>query len=311
MGVIDSQPINSEFYMVDGEKEFHVSYHVRTDSRFTGPLEIKNSIVQALPGQFYQYGDDSDQKALLDQNNMSIVRMRTGQDDSHQHWEVRLVYTTQATFRNACDWSNVDPWDRPARWGGNFQPSYEEMTGTYNGGKVLNSAGQPYPRMPQRELRRHSFWVSRSYNPTILNKDTFPQFEALAGSLNDANLWHYPIKTLRLFDMQWTQEDYNSSADGRGCIQVPNCRFYMLYDPGEHQEELLDEGYMEKVSATETAYKTDRNGLPVISVQKLNGNGLVLDPDSDPVVTYYDKYEPKDWSILGLPTDFMSPANAS
>jgi hypothetical protein len=192
----------------------------------------------------------------------------------------------------------LDPLERPAEinWGGG-EDQTETYHKDYDGTDAMNSAGDYYDPLPERDIPGADGTISRfeADNPADI-------LAAFSKSTNSAALWGQAIDTMKMGKITATKVYENNVPYWK--VTYP---FYITTKNKGWREVLIDNGFR----------TLDDDGNPQRSVDNMNhaspspilldGSGGELDPDADPVefpAGGLKQYPSVSWAAMSLPNPF-------
>lgn len=320
----------------NGDRTYKVKHLVKADYD-DGPSTVLVCINEAYPaGSAWSFGNDYDEWAWCrPTRELAIHQEREG--DKNKWWVVTSTFSTkkpskeQAESSRCADEQIEDPLLMPPKLSGTFNQVSEEATHDRHDERILNSAFEQM-RGQQVEFERPLPTVHIELNVPTLEYDLLMR---LAGALNDAPMWGFPTRCVRLSSVQWSSSMYGLCYIYYTWVLDFEINVKWDYDNevfvSGWDRDLLDEGtkvldgywdtdeasptfgeYIPNVSGPGVELDPsnfirfqDKYGNPSRVV--LNGAGMPVgaqgDPDEEPGSIHVEKYQEDDLLQLNIPTE--------
>lgn len=311
----------------EGHREYQLINRVETTDANDGPYLILN-FTPGLPqpGDVWTFGNDVDPWAFCTRRaRVTAVKDR----EPCKFWDVEQIFSTKWSSR--CQDERIeDPILMEPKVSGSSIKYTEEAVFDRNGDRILSSSLEQL-RGPQNEWDANRPQTVIEHNTFLLEK---PLCDSMVDSVNDAFLWGYPPRSIKLSDFTWSRNYYGT------CFKYYTRRFTfdfrvrrialgggLFVYVGDWDRQLLDEGT--KVLRGHWGRPPELDEWILDTVNPPNPNNpadfqrfkdrkgentrVILDgagkPFDDSVLAntpgqiFVEKYEEANFLLLGLPLD--------
>lgn len=300
----------------EGHRDYGILWLVRTGAWNEGPAFVLNTPGLPAVGSTWVHGLDYDTWAFCSPE-ATIKRYNAPEGERHVYWSLEQNYSTRPRFR--CQQSLIeDPLMEPPQLSGSHIKEVEESDIDKDGKLIESSSHEPF-QGKEIEWDRNRPTINISMNfPTLYNDIWSPMID----TLNDAELWGYEPRCVKLSDVTWQRKVYEV------------CNYYYTVNltfeidaVRTFDRELVDQGNMVLLGhSQQTLYRTpldpdaydpstgltykediknfeqfkDINGENVRVL--LDGKGRPLAAGEDPFKITFKKYSESNFLLLGIPT---------
>jgi len=305
----------------EGEREYEVTWKIRTDDKDDGPQVIMDSGFLSPIGASWNFGNDSDIWCYCTADLR--IRKLQSDDESTFFWTATQLFSNAAIDR-CQDQSVDDPLLEPDRIGGGTVKYTKEVTHDRNGDAILTSARELI-KGPLVEFDAHKFTVWVEQNVSDLELDVFAD---MTNKVNENTMWGLGVRQVKLSNATWERKHY-------GLCNVYYVRtFEFDVDVDTFDRIGLDEGtkvlkgdweydanndlVLPKnwildagINPGNQAHLDNPNNYEVYLDSKGNPTSVILDGAGQPWEGTYDPgtvtieyYKEADFFTLGIPTSF-------
>lgn len=303
----------------EGNREYTLTYRVKTSDVADGPATVMTCPGLPLPGSAWYIGNDIDSWAFC---KLGMQVKPVIDNKPNDHWDVTLKFSTKSDTKKCKDEQIEDPLLQPVKMSGGFTKFQEEAAFDRNGLPIYNSAFEMI-RGPQVEFDMNRPTIRFEQN--VLNLD-LATVAAMVDKVNDSTLWGFPARCVKLSSFTWDQKFYGS------CYKYFTRVFEFDFNSRTFDRDVMDEGtkvlrgswdrveasatYKQYVIASGVNYLSpkdyirykDWNGENARVI--LNGRGRPYDAvgattgtaDDQVGSIHIEKYGEVDFLSLGLPT---------
>ena len=270
-----------------GERSYIAQYIVQTDSKNDGPITVRDAPTIPAVNDPFGWGNDFDFGAYATDYSCELKQS----DDSYRVWIVSITYTTRSTKRN--DDYQDNPTDKPAIISGGGIRFTRPVTEDTTLNPIATSAGEPLTDVFIDDSR-NVLRIQKNFTSTDFDLDNLSTF---ADCVNADTFFGRSARKWKMDPIEW-EERY------LGTDSVP---FYTVTFRFQGRNDTWDLKVVDRGS-----YYNDANGNPtrfkangiVLPKGNLDGDGGELDAGLDVVHKTYEVYLDRDFSTLGIPTDF-------
>lgn len=311
-----------------GHRTYKITHLVKALTT-DGPFAIANTPGLPLPGSFWNFDGDVDAWAFCKQDLKATTLTK---NEPNQFWEVEQTFTSKPGDSRQCkDETIEDPLLVPDGISGGFVRYTEERPIDKNNNPIKNSSHE-MATGPQVE-----FDVNRPTVRIVQNRIglELSLITSQVDTLNDAALWGLSAAKIKLSNFSWSRElygvcnfyyvrifDFDVNFDGwsRDITDEGTMVLNGHHDITETTGTGPDQGTGTGTDAQRTGWVVDNiggaapdatNPQHFVKYKDLNGEnarilldgaGLPLDDDSNPVITTFDHYQESNFLLLGIPT---------
>lgn len=203
--VHNEQPISWSLVINDDwEREYEVTHIVKGERNVDGPYSASQAVGLPLVGTEWNFRDTADIWAFC-RPGKTVQTHQPKQGEVDIWFTVKQIFSTKSLSK--CQEDEItDPLLKPAKVSGSSIRDKREAMYDRNGTPILNSAHEQI-RGPQNEWDVCNTQVTVEQNVVLLERGLI---EPMRDTLNDAPLWGFPARSVKLSDFRWTENYYGS-----------------------------------------------------------------------------------------------------
>lgn len=188
----------------DGFREYKIKFRLKTDLSLEGPATVLACPDLPQPGQIWEFDNDFDDAAYCLYARTATPQL--GEDDGKNfHWVVECTFSTNPKKFDRCTTVPLDdPLQEPAKISGSGAKYTEEATHDRFGLRLVSSSHE------QLRGAQVEFDVNRSSIRIEQNVAELDDYfvNTLKDHVNDAELWGYPPRCVKLSNFTWERKFY-------------------------------------------------------------------------------------------------------
>lgn len=189
----------------EGHRTYKQKVRVYTNDPYDGPAVVLQAPNLSQPGDIWLFGNDIDVWAfcLPDATVTPMV-----DNEINREWEVEHTFTTKPPDdkQQRCNQTQVeDPLLEPPKVSGSFQKYTEEATVDRHGDPIVTSSFEML-RGPNVEFDKNRPSVHIEMN--VASFDTVALAYSMIDTVNDATLWGFPKRCVKLTNAPWSRKFY-------------------------------------------------------------------------------------------------------
>lgn len=209
-----------------GHRTYKITFLIASDDVDDGPALVMQIPGVPVPGSVWNFGNDVDIWAWARPN--LDVRPKESNQEGVRFWELTVTFSTKPPSRDAggraapgtggpsgppsssrcADFRIEDPLMEPQKVSGSFVKFTKEFTRDRFDFPIRNSAFEMI-RGPQVEFDKTRYQVRVEQNVLDLQWATVNQ---MADTVNDATLWGFPPRFVKLVDFSWEKKYYGACS---------------------------------------------------------------------------------------------------
>jgi len=297
---------------LSGERVYKVKHLIISDNKLDGPFTVLNTPSVPAIGSEWNFGTELDIWAFCTPE-ATIKPILT--KEPNFHWEMTQTFSTLR--RATCEEEIIeDPLLEPQKVSGGFSKFTEEISFDRFGNVIQNSSFEPI-KGPQVEFDKSRHTIRIEQNVAKLEASIF---SPIIDTVNDATLWGFSPRKVKLSDVQWERKVYGT------CNYYYTRSFFFDTHPLTFDRDVIDEGA--KVlsgswnsDCTEWIIDAGVSNLNPLHFQRfhdcrgnlmrtqLDGKGEPIDPvgtgtgTTDEAHSFRIEYYPEsNFLLLGIPT---------
>lgn len=189
----------------EGDREYHATYRVRSDSKLDGPATILATAGLPQKGSSWAIANDIDPWAfcLWDATVKPVIN-----HESNVDWDLDFTFTTKTGRASCKDSQQDDPLLTPPKISGSFSKYTEEADQDRFGTPLTNSAFEQL-RGPKVEFDRNRPTVRIELTTSFLDLATICE---LMDGVNDSPIWGLEARCVKLSNVSWERRFYGECS---------------------------------------------------------------------------------------------------
>ena len=278
----------------DARRRYIVRYKCETTASEGAP-QVRAQFDTTYPLGVTYYTDPYDSStdtAAVRVRPFSIVPWRQGGKGSKARFWIDATFDTlgdrhckDETF-DGPPWTH--PWVRSSQSTRVMKPIFDDKDGV----ELMNYANEPY--YPAPEIEQIDDVLVFQGNLQSVPFFTWSEFKARGGAVNDAAIGPWPVRTLRIVELDWSEAFWGA------CQRYYQCRVAIAVNSATWDLVVEQFAFREITdSGPPIVYSNFNNGLP----QPIDTDGEAADT---PSTRTHKLHNEKDFSLIGFPMSLLT-----